>query len=108
MVASGMAEMRPVGVLLNGTVMFAAFEPEAPMTPLERAARAVYKLGDNGPYGPEDEDEQWHQHVDVARAVLQAIREPSEAMEEAGDSCLGLATSPVIWQAMIDAALEEG
>lgn len=84
------------------------------MTPLERAARAIYKFGDNGPYTLAEEDEQWHHHVDYARAVLWAIREPSEATIEAGGSRLfagskekadALATET--WQAMIDAALEE-
>ena len=61
--------------------------------------------------------------VDIARAVLQAIREPDEAMVEAAvhadipggryaddtftESIIFEDDAPVIWQAMIDAALAE-
>lgn len=48
----------------------------------------------------------------IARAVLAAIREPSEAvmmagMAKADETSHGVAVGP-IWSAMIDAALEEG
>lgn len=79
------------------------------MTPLERAARAIYKLGDNGPYTLAEEDEQWHHHVDTARAVLEAIREPSEGMVDAAQVAHGPeATYRTAWRGMIDAALAEG
>jgi hypothetical protein len=93
------------------------------MTPLERAARAVRE--EAGAYahpsggfmtegGIVDE-----QHFrDIVRAVLQAIREPSEGMERAGygnskgdPDNAGVIDNPapiMAWQAMIDAALEEG
>ena len=103
------------------------------MTPLERAARALYQ------FQPQTEDVfrrdcanpsalpqhslrdlQWEKVNDVtrehyltrARAVLQAIREPSERMDNAGmaeadKTSHGIVVTP-IWQAMIDAALEEG
>jgi len=89
------------------------------VTPLERAARALYRQGDTGPYGPADEDEQWHQFIDDARAVIEAIREPSEAMTKAGrdslehDSDGSLLGGPEeaahnTYSRMIDALLEEG
>ncbi|MGR4893317.1 hypothetical protein ACIPPQ_20015 [Sphingopyxis sp. LARHCG72] len=93
------------------------------MTPLERAARAVYKLDDNGPYTLAEEDEQWHHHVETVRAVLTAIREPFQSFDDpiavAGGEVLGVGKDrPLhwsnfdeakrVWQAMIDAALAEG
>lgn len=70
------------------------------MTPLERAARAV---GDTVSACPSTEN-----YIAVARAVLQAIREPSVDMNYKG--CLNHppANTAGIWRAMIDAALEEG
>jgi hypothetical protein len=57
--------------------------------------------------------ERWAARLLRARAVLQAIREPSEGMVEAGEEvamrpfvAAGQFT-PETWQAMIDAALEE-
>lgn len=83
------------------------------MTPLERAARA---LSD----GPHPSEWCWEK----ARAVIKAIREPSEAMVDAWmDATLELpdgmqhdAPADVVdpyqarsdWRAMIDALLEEG
>jgi hypothetical protein len=86
---------------------------------IERAARALYpklSYGDRLRAHLPGPQITWEQLPDDfrdfyyanARAVLREIREPSEEMVRAGDSCLGIATSPVIWQAMIDAALEEG
>jgi len=102
------------------------------MTPLERAARALWV--ENGrPYHmdepspsmavPEQRPD-WQRFVPQARAVLMAIREPSEAMVQAWlDAPLDLpegvsfeAPAEIIdpyharsdWRAMIDAALEEG
>lgn len=79
------------------------------MTPMERAARAIYKLGDNGPYALEEEDEQWHHHLDTARAVLEAIREPSEGMIHRGARNEPSRSRVVsqVWGDMIDAALDE-
>lgn len=77
------------------------------MTPLERAARAVYKVSYNGPYGPEDEDAAWRTQLDAVRAVLTAIREPSEAMDRAAAECESSYVGDV-FTAMIDAALAEG
>lgn len=92
--------------------------PVPPMTLLERAAEAVRnELGDYAV------DDMWmtegglrsaSHYRDLARAVLQAIREPSEGMKRAGvlapnyledqSSARGCSN---IFTAMIDAALEE-
>lgn len=92
------------------------------MTPLERAARALCTLDGKEPDvgepfdveaqpfgGPASSEPSWLSYRDAARAVLQAIREPSDAMLDAGDIWTNEQCSPdAIWQAMIDAALEEG
>lgn len=71
------------------------------MTPLERAGSAAANIVG------EDFETFRGIYIDVARAVLTAIREPSEGMWDAGDAvCDNNAIGA--WQAMIDAALEEG
>lgn len=100
------------------------------MTPLERAISAINNTavvqniaGDqNGVIG--DEPLYVVTNPDaVARAVLEAIREPSEGMVREGcladipggrfdeatftEAHIGEQDAPVIWQAMIDAALTE-
>ncbi len=75
----------------------AALTAAASMTPLERAARAAARemvIPDEGRMKPER----------VARAVIEAIREPSEAMLLAG----AVSSASVAWEDMIDALLEEG
>jgi len=88
------------------------------MTPIEQAARALV-----GSY-PLDSGEtplDWQDVVPVVRAVLTALREPSEAMVRAADVDGAMEASypdsdgsfatggeRLVWQAMIDAALEEG
>lgn len=88
------------------------------MTPLERAARAIMKAQDcgltrNGEHVFCDQCE----CMDIARAVLEELREPSHAMTEAGDAVVDewpygntIATSELVeaYQAMIDQALKEG
>lgn len=91
------------------------------MTPLERAARALW--AENGkPYHMDDASPSmtipdarpdWQRFLPQARAVLQAIREPSEAMVVKGtDAYVTMGhyrvDSKDCWQLMIDAALEEG
>ncbi len=77
------------------------------MTPLERAALAVYQVDYPGErISGLTDPASWH--MEVARAVLQALREPSEAMVKAGDSCPGIMSSELMWPHMIDTALEEG
>jgi len=84
------------------------------MTPLERAARA---LVDNYPLDGGESPLAWQEVLPVARAVIVAIREPSEGMLEAAYRDLNLsredADTPDVeitraWRAMIDALLEEG
>lgn len=88
------------------------------MTPIERAARALCENPS------EDPDEivfmtdgtwipRWKAELWRVKAVLQAIREPSEAMAKAGaDDLPGNTNDPLwvaqAWTAMIDKALEEG
>lgn len=80
------------------------------MTPLERAARALANLDE-----PDKEielaDDAWRQYVPDVRALLQSIREPSEAMLDAAcvvdDLPRPNPEAVLHWQAMIDAALEE-
>lgn len=56
-----------------------------PMTPIERAARALYKQigSDFDPFN-EGEDAKWPEFVPNVLAVAQALREPSEGMKLAG------------------------
>jgi hypothetical protein len=108
----------------------------ADLTPIERAARALHRsqewpsdklLASMSPAEREEElliaqqveDDGWREHVDDVRAVIAAIREPSEAMVSAGNKskpynvtgwCEGT-IHPVVqrsWPAMIDALLNDG
>ncbi len=90
------------------------------MTPLERIARALFRadypeyVDDNleiEELGMIPYERRHLYYVEAARAVLQAIREPSEAMNNAGmteadKDSFGVAVQP-IWRAMVDAALEK-
>ncbi|WP_260581169.1 hypothetical protein [Sphingopyxis sp. PET50] len=94
------------------------------MTPLERAARALcladgldpdrkFKSSDWSE-GTAPHEFAWHEYLPKARAVLTAIREPSEGMREAGAGQLFGAASDdwgedakKVWVAMIEAALTE-
>jgi hypothetical protein len=90
------------------------------MTPIERVARVLWENSLLKPYRPADTERalmatpepepDWQRFVPLARAVLEAIREPSDRMvhvviPELGTERMGFKQS---WQAMIDAALEEG
>lgn len=93
------------------------------MTPLERAARALASW-DLGLTGDEQVDRQrfgemlgsrqhvvtlcWKEKLEQVRAVLNAIREPSEGMVQAGTADGDWPHSHETWQAMIDALLAEG
>jgi len=73
------------------------------MTPLERAAAAI-----EAALGPDDTI--CSTPKDVVRAVLTAIREPSEDMISVGGDDFDTAVPNEVeglWQAMIDAALAE-
>ena len=100
------------------------------MTPLERAARALCKIHGIDPDELRSDLERdtmgtvvsgqpaWRMFERDCRAVLQAIREPSKAMVGAGAANMDhegetssqelQERSRAVWQAMIDAALEEG
>jgi uncharacterized Fe-S center protein len=77
------------------------------LSPFERAVRAIEQtpvMSDTYAMAGEDA-------VALARAVLQAVRDPSEAMLEAGEqkdlAATDRASALTHWQAMIDAALAE-
>lgn len=96
------------------------------MTPIERAARALCALNRMDPDAtiasggfqrsvgdmPPAPRKQWEEFAPQVRAVIAAIREPSEEVVEAGAEAWtpgvagdGIRTS---WNAMIDALLAEG
>lgn len=56
------------------------------MSMIERVCRVLYRTQYNGPYQSGDEDEAWSIHEESARAVIEALMEPDEAMVEAGDA----------------------
>lgn len=79
------------------------------MTPIERAARALCELAGNPPMAKMDGKPLWMSYIPEVRTVLGAIREPSDAMiYHASNSDKDEAACEDVWQAMIDAALEEG
>ena len=43
----------------------------------------------------------------LARAAIEAMREPTETMDNAGEQWCDQTSAMVVWQAMIDAALNE-
>ena len=75
------------------------------MTPLERAARALADMDTERDIG-------WRYYIPATRAVLLAVREPSEEMMQASsdnapDREYTTEDLVIHWQAMIDAALGE-
>ncbi|WP_088471892.1 hypothetical protein [Sphingopyxis witflariensis] len=78
------------------------------MTPLERAARALCRLDGHPENATMDRKPLWADYLPEARAVLQAIREPSVSMLSAADRHDKRDASADAWRAMIDAALAEG
>ncbi|WP_347271640.1 hypothetical protein [Rhizorhabdus histidinilytica] len=77
------------------------------MTPIERAARALCQLDGNPPGATMDGKPLWRDYVPEVRAVLTAIRIPSEAQDFAAAACESSYVGDV-YTAMIDAALAEG
>lgn len=89
------------------------------MTPIERAARALCELDirqkrkwdtaaeDLERIMPAAVDHAWEEYAEQARAVIAAIREPSERMIAAVDEAAN-GHGEYIFQTMIDALLEEG
>ena len=69
---------------------------------IERVARAIGRAE----LLPDDADRHWKRFEIHARAAIEAMREPTEAMCEAAD-VVECNQPECIWQAMIDAALNE-
>lgn len=86
---------------------------------IEKVARAIYEIcNDGGPWNDEEWAEMkasddprktgWRSHfLHMARAAIEAMREPSEAMNDALDRVPG-AFGRGAWLEGIDAALREG
>lgn len=86
---------------------------------LERAARALCELAGNPPGATMDGKPLWMSYLPEARAVLAAIREPTENMGFAANEATPIDTGAgfncrvstreagLIWQAMINAALDD-
>lgn len=74
------------------------------MTMLERIARAICAERDGCPVD-EANDLVTDYDRDLARAVLEAMREPTMGMTGSG---IHSAEGAAVWRAMIDAALLEG
>lgn len=77
--------------------------PVSSLTLVERMARvlaarelSINAEGDDPSAGP-NVDEEWHQYVDDALAILRTMREPDPVMAAAGD--------PDVWERMVEAAL---
>lgn len=94
------------------------------MTPIERAARALAREhwdvqdlhGGTNKSSSQWVDERWRDYLPNARAVIAAIRDPSDEMIADGKDRMNVdpelghheATPESIWSTMIDALLEEG
>lgn len=90
----------------------------APMTSLERAARALCTLDGNPENATMDGKPLWQDYLPEARAVLGALREPSPAMIEAGSEITShiastessesfAADAANVWRVMVGVALSE-
>lgn len=86
------------------------------MTPLERAARVLCEFDGGDPDEVRHGEGRawgrawlgWQAYASQARRVIEAIREPSEAMENAGTvQADRTAVVGPIWCAMVDALLNE-
>jgi hypothetical protein len=78
--------------------------PVSNLTLVERIARvlagrevSINAEGDDPSAGP-NVDEEWHEHVDDALAILRTMREPDQVMAKSGD--------PQVWERMVEAALD--
>ncbi|HEX7856073.1 MAG TPA: hypothetical protein VF503_20525 [Sphingobium sp.] len=75
---------------------------------LERAARALCTAAGNPENITFEGKPMWQSYLSEARAVLVAIREPSEVMVSAGQDVASWKSNVgEAWHAMIDAALAE-
>jgi hypothetical protein len=77
--------------------------PVSHLTLVERIARvlagrdlSINAEGEEHSAGP-NVDEEWHEYVDDALAILRTMREPDPVMAAAGD--------PAVWERMVEAAL---
>ena len=78
------------------------------MTPLERAARALCSLDGNPENATMEGKPLWQDYLPEARAVVEAIREPSAAMLAADPTGPSGSFFPEdVWRAMINALLDE-
>lgn len=83
------------------------------MTPLERAARALCSLDGNPENATMEGKPLWRDYLPEARAVVEALREPSDTMVLAAeDHCDSPATggygsAGCHWALMIETALAE-
>ena len=77
--------------------------PVSNLTLVERIARvlagralSINAAGDDPSAGP-NVDEEWHNHIDDALAILRTMREPDQVMAAAGNV--------EVWDRMVEAAL---
>lgn len=80
------------------------------MNKIEQVARAIYEATEPKNVWEIRSDEFKRDYLDYARAAIEAMREPTEAMCSAAEDSgsLEAGSSPFgAWQAMIDAALKE-
>ena len=84
------------------------------MTPIERAARALCRLDGHPEMATMDGKPLWQDYLPEARAVIEALHEPSQSMREAGAEIVRALCpdhSPAaaeddaasVWRLMIDA-----
>lgn len=81
------------------------------MTPIERAARAMYEtVAPEWDWADPDAELMRRMYRANAKAALQSLRSPTDAMCEAGGEHIEQAshiTVDALWTVMMDAALEE-
>lgn len=77
---------------------------------VERVARAIWDAEfDRFEVASQYKGDEWKSYIPHARAAIEAMREPTEAMKAAphlGDLAQMETDTAYVWQAMIDAALE--
>lgn len=96
--------------------------PESEMTMVERVARAICAADGHDPDGPPIDEYPsaiypWAVYRNLAKAAIEAMREPSEEMKKAGEHAeisdsygeyyVSADNAADIFRAMVDAALKE-
>lgn len=82
---------------------------ENDLSPLERAARAMYNnVQPDWDWNDPDGEPMRKLYRDNARVALMTVMEPSAAMIARGDSKLAGGSSQTVWQAMVAALLQGG